>query len=151
MHDFCTVKFSYHYLSYLKNHIMKSSFIAMLLFAFTLNVSAQNSTKQTVPIAKNVQTKEFDRLVKEKPGLLLDVRTKGEVAKGAIPNSVNLDIFADNFETEIDKIDKSKPVYVYCASGGRSGEAMEMMKKKGFKEVYNLEGGYTAWKKAQVK
>lgn len=89
--------------------------------------------------------------MKEKPGAILDVRTKGEVAKGAIPNSIHNDIFEDDFETKIDKMDKSKPVYVYCASGGRSGEAMEMMHKKGFKEVYNLVGGYTDWKKVHVK
>ena len=130
---------------------MKSHLIALMILAFTLNVTAQTTTMQTKSIAKNVDVNEFTRLVKEKPGLLLDVRTKGEVDKGAIPNSVNLDIFSDNFEAEIDKSDKTKPVYVYCASGGRSSEAMEMMKKKGFKEVYNLEGGYGAWKKAQVK
>ena len=130
---------------------MKLPLITLLILAFSLNASDQTKAQQTRPLAMDVDVKEFTRLVKEKPGLLLDVRTKGEVAKGAIPNSVNHDIFSDNFEAEIDKIDKTKPVYVYCASGGRSGEAMEIMNKKGFKEVYNLAGGYGAWKKAQVK
>ncbi len=108
-------------------------------------------TAQTKQVAKEVDAKEFITLMKAKPGLVLDVRTKNEVAKGAIPNSVNYDLFDDNFEAEIDKLDKTKPVYVYCASGGRSGEAMEMMQKKGFVEVYNLDGGYAAWKKESAK
>ena len=128
---------------------MKLRILTVIIMALSLSAAAQNSSSKNV--AKNVDVSEFTRLMNEKPGLILDVRTKGEVAKGAIPNSVHLDIFADNFETEIDKLNKTKPVYVYCASGGRSGEAMEIMNKKGFKEVYNLEGGYTAWKKSQGK
>ncbi len=130
---------------------MKLPIITLIILTFTLNVSAQTTTNQSKTIAKDVDVSEFTKRMNEKPGLILDVRTKGEVAKGVIPNSVNLDIFADNFEAEIDKLNKSKPVYVYCASGGRSGEAMEIMHKKGFKEVYNLEGGYSAWKKSQGK
>ncbi|MDQ3049722.1 MAG: rhodanese-like domain-containing protein [Bacteroidota bacterium] len=124
---------------------MKIQLIGLMMMV-TLWVSAQ--TKQ---VAKEVEAKEFIALMKAKPGLVLDVRTKNEVAKGAIPNSVNYDIFEDNFEAEINKLDKSKPVYVYCASGGRSGEAMEMMKKNGFLEVYNLDGGYGTWKKESSK
>src|SRR5688572_26624592 len=113
---------------------MKISLMITLLMAFALNVTAQSTATQTKSVAKEVDVNEFNRLVKEHPGLILDVRTQNEVAKGAIPKSMHLDIFSDNFETEIDKLDKTKPVYVYCASGGRSGEAMEMMHKKGFKE-----------------
>ena len=91
---------------------------------------------------------EFSRLIKTMPGQLIDVRTKGEVAKGAIEGSQNIDLFDENFDAKIDKLDKTIPVYVYCASGGRSGEAMEIMVKKGFKTVYNLDGGYSAWIKA---
>ena len=87
---------------------MKLPLITIMILAFTFNVAAQTTSKQTMPVAKDVDVKEFARLIKEKPGLLLDVRTKGEVAKGAIPNSVNHDIFSDNFEAEIDKIDKSE-------------------------------------------
>lgn len=128
---------------------MKFYSILLICIAVSTAMFAQSSTRQIKPIAKDISVAEFNRLIKEKPGQLIDVRTKSEVAKGAIPNSVNLDIFEDSFEASIDKLDKSKPVYVYCASGGRSGEAMEMMQKKGFTEVYNLDGGYTAWKKAK--
>ncbi len=125
---------------------MKTGLTGLLVLCISFAISAQQ-VKSSDPIAKNVNAKEFSLLMKEKPGLLLDVRTQGEIDKGAISGYKHLDFFADNFSSELDKFDKSKPVYVYCASGGRSGEAMEMMQKKGFKEVYNLEGGYNSWKK----
>ena len=130
---------------------MKQSIITLFLFVYALTAFGQPAINQNNKIARDISVLEFNRLIKSKPGQLIDVRTKGEVAKGAIEGSTNIDLFDDNFEAKIEKLDKNKPVYVYCASGGRSGEAMEMMTKKGFKEVYNLEGGYSAWKKAAVK
>lgn len=130
---------------------MKLSILAVLCFVYTWSACGQTATSQQSTIAKDLTVAEFSKMMKDKPGQLLDVRTKGEVAKGAIEGSQNIDFFDENFETRIEKLDKSKPVYVYCASGGRSGEAMELMKKKGFKEVYNLYGGYNAWSKAGKK
>jgi phage shock protein E len=103
---------------------------------------------QKTQVARDLNVKEFQKQMTAHPGILLDVRTAGEVKKGAIPNAVNIDIFDDEFETKIETLDKSKPVYIYCAVGGRSAEAMDMMKKKGFIELYNLSGGYSAWQKA---
>jgi len=113
------------------------------LFGFLIlqigSVSAQNR------IAKDVNAKEFSKLIESKKGVILDVRTPGEVSRGSIKGHSNLDIFDDHFESKIDALDKSVPVYIYCASGGRSAEAMGIMKKKGFSELYNLSGGYSAW------
>ncbi len=128
---------------------MKFHLILIYFIALCAAASAQTSAKQANPIAKEINVAEFNRMIIERPGQIIDVRTKSEVAKGAIPNSDNMDIFEDNFEASLNKLDKSKPVYVYCAVGGRSSEAMELMHKKGFSEVYNLDGGYTAWKKAK--
>ena len=96
-------------------------------------------------VAKDVDADEFKSLFESGNGTLLDVRTAGEVANGAIEGSVNIDFNGPNFKEEVAKLDKSKPVYVYCAAGGRSGQAMNMMKDMGFSEVYNLVGGYGNW------
>ena len=130
---------------------MKLSIFTVFLLLMAFQLPAQTTASQSKPIAKDLTVAEFNKMMVAKPGFLLDVRTPAEVEQGAIPKSTNIDIFSDDFEKDINKIDKSKPVYVYCAVGGRSSEAMEMMTKKGFKEVYNLEGGYNAWKKAMVK
>lgn len=76
---------------------------------------------------------------------LVDVRTPEEYAQGYIGNAVNIDVLNDNFATEILKIDKTKPVYIYCRSGSRSASAAQQMQKLGFQEVYDLKGGYMAW------
>ncbi len=127
---------------------MRTLLVTLFIFSYTLTACGQPTTQQTGQIAMDISVLEFSRLIKTMPGQLIDVRTKGEVAKGAIEGSQNIDLFDENFEAKIDKLDKTKPVYVYCASGGRSGEAMEIMVKKGFKTVYNLDGGYSAWVKA---
>ena len=50
----------------------------------------------------------------------------------------------DSFENEISKLDTNITVFVYCASGGRSSEAADMMRKKGFQKIIDLDGGFTA-------
>jgi rhodanese-related sulfurtransferase len=45
------------------------------------------------------------------------------------------------------KLDKKKPVAVYCRSGMRSANAANILKEMGFKKIYNLDGGYLAWTK----
>ncbi len=88
----------------------------------------------------------FERALTEHPGILLDVRTPAEYAAGHIAGSRLIDFFSDGFEDSIRSLPRDQPVYVYCAVGGRSGEAAAMMKEWGFREVYNLSGGFTAWK-----
>jgi rhodanese-related sulfurtransferase len=58
---------------------------------------------------------------------------------------VNIDFNAADFNAKINELDKSKTVYVYCKSGGRSAGAAEELKANGFTKVVNLDGGITAW------
>jgi rhodanese-related sulfurtransferase len=109
------------------------------------NTSSQEETISSNQIAENVDAEKFKSLIDQGNGLLLDVRTPGEVANGTIEGSTNLNFNSPTFKSEVEKLDKDKPVYVFCASGGRSGNAMNMMKDLGFKEVYNLNGGYMRW------
>jgi thioredoxin 1 len=76
---------------------------------------------------------------------LIDVRTPSEYNEGHLKNAVNIDWNGNNFEAEAMKLDKSRPVFLYCLSGGRSKEAADFLKKKEFKTVYELDGGYMKW------
>lgn len=78
--------------------------------------------------------------------LLLDVRTPEEFEGGHIQNAINLDYNHSNFESQISKLDKSKKVFVYCLSGGRSSSAVSILEKKGFTNIVELEGGMMAWR-----
>lgn len=108
------------------------------------NIKKNNSEVQTSTITKNVNVDEFKQLIEKEEGIIVDVRTPQEYLRGNIENSKNINI-SGNFSEEIKKLDKNKPVYIYCASGGRSSRAMQQMQQMGFKETYNLMGGYNAW------
>lgn len=75
-----------------------------------------------------------------------DVRTPSEYNSGHIKKAINVDIFnAGNFNSYFEKLDKEKPVYVYCRSGARSQKAARKLLKMGFVQVYDLKGGYNSW------
>lgn len=76
---------------------------------------------------------------------LIDVRTSGEYNSGHLPHAENMDINGGDFEELASTLDKSSPVFVYCKSGGRSANALEVLQAMGFKQVYNLKGGILAW------
>lgn len=77
--------------------------------------------------------------------VILDVRTPEETAGGMITDAIHIDFYAADFQEQLNELDKNKPILVYCASGGRSGQTLEIMKSLGFKEAHNLLGGYTSW------
>jgi rhodanese-related sulfurtransferase len=87
------------------------------------------------------------KLNADENAVILDVRTPEEVAQGIIPNAIVIDIFkGQGFIYEVDKLDTSKTYYVYCKSGGRSAQACSVMNQLGFKNTYNLIGGFMEWK-----
>lgn len=74
---------------------------------------------------------------------ILDVRQPGEYEEGHIPGAklVPMAVLTDSLH----EIDRSKPVLVYCAIGGRSRIAAQTLAGKGFDQVINLSGGFKAW------
>lgn len=121
----------------------------LLFIFFVFNVltgcSQQRSSSQNSEVVL-LSPKEFSQKLISEKGVLLDVRTPGEWKKGHLKDARHLDIFRDDFEQSIDKLDKNTTVYVYCATGGRSGEAAELLHKKGFKKVVDMDGGFSRWK-----
>jgi rhodanese-related sulfurtransferase len=114
-----------------------STVISVWLF-MACTSSAQNS----------VNIDEFERVIKTGKVQILDVRTAGEYNSGYIKNSLQADWNnRAQFDDRTQYLDKSKPVYVYCASGARSDKAAAALRQKGFTAV-NMEGGLNAWKKA---
>lgn len=82
--------------------------------------------------------------------VLLDVRTPEEFAKGHLPNAVNVDWNGNDFDSKTVRLDKSKPLFVYCLSGGRSAAAAEKLRSDGFKSVIELEGGIMKWRASNL-
>lgn len=77
--------------------------------------------------------------------ILIDVRTPDEWEGGIIEGAVKINFFEEDFNAKIQKLDHSKPVFVYCKKGGRSAKAAKKLEEAGFKTIYDLAGGYDAW------
>ncbi len=103
--------------------------------------------KTTGKHTKVLSVAEFKAKLAATPNaILLDVRTLGEVANGKIENSQNIDFNAADFKQQLAKLDTKRPIFVYCAKGGRSGNTTPSLEELGFTEIYDLEGGFSAWK-----
>ena len=115
------------------------------LFVFLLFVACTGRTTET-----SLTPEEFNLKYKSTAdAILLDVRTEAEVSKGAIANSQNI-VYDDSFADKLKDLPVNAPIFVYCAAGKRSAKAAEILKEKGFKEVYQLKGGLNAWKEAKL-
>lgn len=108
--------------------------------------SAIAQTQSTV--VTNLSSERFKAITEgdKTGGVIVDLRTPDEVAKGYIKGAVFVDYLSKEWEKEVAKLDKNKTYYIYCAAGGRSADAAEYMEKHGFKKVYNLEKGFSDWK-----
>ena len=77
---------------------------------------------------------------------LIDVRTQQEYQTGHIKNAKNIVYLGNNWEEDIRKLDKDKPVLVYCERGKRSAKCSDILLEAGFKKIYDLKGGIQEWK-----
>jgi thioredoxin len=124
---------------------MKFRHLFFLLLSFTiLSCNGQASKK-----IENIAPEAFSKKIKETPNAqILDVRTPEEFASEHIENAVNVDWLGSDFVANAEKLDKSKPVFVYCKSGGRSSKAAAKLAELGFKNIYELQGGILKWSAA---
>jgi rhodanese-related sulfurtransferase len=122
---------------------MKKPFYYLFTIGFIfVSCLGQNSDK-----FQSIDAKEFAVLInKEQNVQLLDVRSPAEYADSHIEKAVNNNWNGDNFEADAAKMDKSKPVYVYCQAGGRSKKAAGKLHELGFKKIIELGGGISEWK-----
>ena len=121
-------------------------FISIPLILASGCTNGQNTSQKTVLSPKEYSEK-INQLSNE---IIIDVRTAEEYAAGHLINSKNINWNGGNFDTQISTLDKSTPVFVYCAAGGRSSSAAKKMRSVGFKEVYDLSGGIIDWRKAKL-
>lgn len=120
-----------------------NKFFFLFFFFFLSCVYSPNNADKMINLSETEWVKLHDE---SEESVIIDVRTDDEFSTGYIEGAVNIDFYLGNkFISEIDKLDKSKSYFIYCKSGARSGQTCELMKQKGFKKVYNLEGGILGW------
>ena len=124
--------------------MIKSIYFYLFITAFALGMWACTSKEEKY---KNLTSAQFEQLIKDSTIQLVDVRTVAEYTEGYIPGSLNINVKdEEGFPLAVDELlDKDRPVAVYCRSGRRSRTAAELLIKKGFQKVYNLDKGILNW------
>lgn len=118
---------------------MKNILCLFLMSFFFINCNSQEEIKSISTIVLKV-------LLEKENVQLIDVRTPKEIKAGFIETAKFANYFDVDFYTiAVNQLNKSKPVYLYCKSGNRSGKSAKILQKKGYK-VYNVIGGYNQWK-----
>lgn len=120
---------------------MKNAFAPLLVLFSIFSCKSQTSSNETGPAG-------FEKGIHEAGVQILDVRTAGEYQSGHISKALLADwTNQQQFMDRIRYVDKARPVYIYCLSGGRSHAAAAWMRQNGFNQVIELSGGINAWKR----
>jgi len=100
-------------------------------------------------VVQGIETVSVEVYREALPGRqIVDVRTQEEYDAGHIPNAENIDFYSPTFSEQFDRFNRDAPLAIYCRSGGRSGQALEVLVDMGFSDVVDLQGGFMAWEKA---
>jgi rhodanese-related sulfurtransferase len=117
---------------------MKTIFSLLLMSFFFINCNSQSEIK-------SISTSELKVLLEKEDIQLLDVRSPEEIEQGFIKTAKFANFFEDDFFTQAAaKLDKSKPIYLYCRSGNRSSKSAKILQEQGY-NVYNVLGGFNKW------
>jgi rhodanese-related sulfurtransferase len=123
--------------------------IWFLLMAVLLATGGCAESVEVTQVFKDITPQEASDLIQQNEGnpdfQIIDVRTPEEFNDGHIENAIMIDFYAEDFRDEIAQLDREKSYFVYCRSGNRSGQAVDIMRELGFQEVYNLSAGIREW------
>ena len=126
--------------------------LILSVFAFSACQTASTQKAENSPVGnasgeiKQITVAEAKQAVDAKEAQFIDVRTTGEYSGGHAPKAANFPL--DALEKDLAKLDKDQPVYVICQTGKRSQKGAEILQKAGFKNIYNINGGTSAWTEA---
>ena len=114
--------------------------------ANTQTSSESSSETPSETVSKDISIEESKKLINEgEVTLILDVRNEDEFAEGHLKNAIQIPVkeLKENL-SDIEKF-KDELVLVYCRSGKRSAEAMDILKENGFKNLVHMKDGISKW------
>lgn len=113
-------------------------YLSILIFLFY-------SCEFSAPTIEVISSDDMELLLLSDTVQLIDVRSFEDFQQKHINNAQSI-VYDDDFEKNIQRLDKSKPVAVYCRTGRRSKLCSQILKKQGFTKIYELKGGLEQWK-----
>jgi rhodanese-related sulfurtransferase len=128
-------------------------FLSLTLTVLFLNIghaeNDQTESENRPQIIKSITVEEARTMIQNNKNnnnlVIIDVRTPEEFNQEHIQDASNIDFYSDNFKDELNNLDKTRTYVIHCRSGGRSSQALDIMRELGFREVYNM-GGIIQWK-----
>jgi rhodanese-related sulfurtransferase len=109
-------------------------------------MSKKMSITKNINGFSNITVAELQSMLQQGTLRLVDVRTDAEVARGKIPQGESLPLHL--LPLRLNGMDKNATTVFYCQMGGRSAQAAAFAVANGFADVYNLQGGISAWAQA---
>jgi len=136
-----------------KGYLVSYSLTVMMVCISVLSCNEATSQKEVSSIAQRevvtvVDVNTFEKEAMAPGAQLVDVRRDNEWERGHLENAKHFEMNNPSWQAQIETLDKDKPVYVYCAKGGRSARCAQQLKEAGFTRIYDLEGGINNWKSA---
>lgn len=121
---------------------MKKLILPIFALIFLSGIACSGNAQSTLTADQTEAMLKKDATVQ-----LIDLRTPEEINRtGVIQGARAINFYAQDFDAQVARLDKGKPVIVYCAAGGRSPQAAAKMSKMGFSKVYDYSGGMNDWK-----
>ena len=131
-----------------KTAILSVGILVLLGIGIYLGTSKNTTNQNTLArMIETVDSSLFKTRTSEEERIIIDVRTPGEYSLGHIESSRNIDFNDPSFVDEIEQLDKNDAYSIYCRSGNRSGQALELMGTLGFTDVLDLQGGVISWER----
>lgn len=111
-----------------------------------VSTSCLESKKSRVEL---ITAEEMESILEQEDVQIIDVRTPEEYEQMHIVNAQNIDSESPTFDEDIVKLDREKPVILYCKGGTRSAKCAKKMEDAGFEKIYDLEGGLSRWQHSE--
>ena len=125
---------------------IRSYALAAWLIITAMATTEAQETHDSLPQYGVINLEQAALVMLDTQVIIVDVRTPEEVAEGHLEGAINVDFRAENFFEQVDLLDRDQTYLLYCRSGRRSASALELMQANGFSKLYDLEGGFLAWK-----
>ena len=135
----------------MKEYFSRSGLLILISLLSASLAQANDELQDSVTVIEVNAAKEF--VARNENAVILDVRTPIEYEVSHIPGAVNVNVQDESFQDRVVAFDSNKIYIVHCTknpAGGRSSRALETLKSLGFTHLYSLEGGYVAWKDAEL-
>ena len=95
---------------------------------------------------KDIEIKDFKGSLQNQ-ALIIDIRDKESYSKGNIPNAINYN--SEDIMNLVEQKEKSIDIVIYCYLGNSSRKVAAFLSENGFKNVYSLIGGFSAWEEVR--